>query len=351
MARTSNKSGTLITYLPGPGDPPSVTWQGVVFYAHEPKIVTKSGLIKKARTNKSFHVGDGKLQAAALSVALGELYRSLQETVRLPSRVALDPIKELHKRQISALMLIARFLKRTSAGNDVADLFADLAIALHGLDVGIGHPMFEVSKKIGPRGSAIGGRSNDRSDVWRLRILAANGVEILIRGGCSRQKAASQAANDFPGLKKLLRPSSGSPPNKRRTISLESSLLSWFDATAKGTLEDPVAAGFAQNFRKQIEVFATQLSSEQMAALGKNLLQSASNQAVELLLTNPGAAAKKQSKEGILLRRLPPSRTKALDKWITRQKGKLTRPEAIRRIVEEALAAFSGGPRAVSAGI
>ena len=81
--------------------------------------------------------------------ALGELYRSLQDTVRLPSRVALGPIKELRGRQINALMLIARVLKRTCAGDDVADLFADLAIALHGLDVSIDHPMFEVSKKVG----------------------------------------------------------------------------------------------------------------------------------------------------------------------------------------------------------
>ena len=95
----------------------------VIFYAHEPKMVTKPVLIKKARTNKFFHVGDAKLQAAALSVALGELYRSLQDTVRLPSRVALGPIKELRGRQINALMLIARVLKRTCAGDDVADLF------------------------------------------------------------------------------------------------------------------------------------------------------------------------------------------------------------------------------------
>lgn len=288
----------------------------------------------RTRGNRFFRVGAIDPQDALLGELLRKAYQSLQEIARLPSSVALDPTKELRLRQINALMLLASFLKRTGAGNDVADLFADMAIALYGLDVGIDHPMFEVSKKIGPLGSPIGGRSNDRSDVWTLRVLAANGLECLIRSGCSREKAVGRIANEFPGLKKLLRPSTGSPSNKRRPISLENSLLSWHDAAAHGTLGDPAATGSALEFRKHIEAFAAQFSSEQMVAFGKNFLRSAADQAAKLL---PTTAAKKRSKEGILLRRLTPSQTKAFDKWIVRQKAKLTRPEAIRRIIEQAL--------------
>jgi hypothetical protein len=336
----SDKKSEQVTYLPGLEDPPMVEWAGRTFHAFVPKTVTNADLIERARGNRFFRVGAIDPRGALLGEPLRKTYQSLKEIVRLPSSVALDQIKELRWRQVNALMCMADFLKRTSAGNDVANIFADLAVALNELDVGIVHPMLEVSKKIGPLGSPIGGRSNDRSDVWMLRVLAANGVECFIRSGCSRAKAAGQVANEFPELKKLLRPSSGSPSNKRRPISLENSLLSWYDAAARGTLVDPVATSSAREFREHIEAIAAQLSSEQMVAFGKNLLRSASDQAAKLLfpLTNLTAAAKNRSKEGVLLRRLPPSQTKALDKWIARQKDELTRPEAIRCIIEQALA-------------
>lgn len=47
-----------VTYLPGPEDPPQVTWMRHVFHAHIPKQVTNEALIEKARTNKFFKVGE-----------------------------------------------------------------------------------------------------------------------------------------------------------------------------------------------------------------------------------------------------------------------------------------------------
>jgi hypothetical protein len=198
------------------------------------------------------------------------LVEEVQNVFRLPSKEVLDPIVELRTRHVIALILFAKFFKTTGAGRDVAKQLADLASALSGLTDGIVEPLL--------RANQSSGRPGDRSDIWRLRVLAANGVECLIRSRrYSRAEAARQAAKKFPELKKLLRP---------RT-TLKSSLLSWRDAVANGRLNDPIAKGMAKEFREWIDGFGTQWSpeqrSEELVAGGWRLLQSASDQAAKLL--------------------------------------------------------------------
>ena len=53
----SEQLGELITYLPGPQDPPSVKWNGVLFHANTPKLVTSEKHIEMARGNRFFKVG------------------------------------------------------------------------------------------------------------------------------------------------------------------------------------------------------------------------------------------------------------------------------------------------------
>lgn len=50
-------SPEMVTYTPGPGDNPEVTWMGHKFKAHVPHAVTNARLVEMARTNKFFHVG------------------------------------------------------------------------------------------------------------------------------------------------------------------------------------------------------------------------------------------------------------------------------------------------------
>lgn len=48
---------TDVTYMPGPHDPPKVTWNRHVFHANVPKKITDQAMIEAAKGNKFFHVG------------------------------------------------------------------------------------------------------------------------------------------------------------------------------------------------------------------------------------------------------------------------------------------------------
>ncbi len=80
----------------------------------------------------------------------------------------------------------------TGARKDIADQFYALSVMLRDLDRGIVHPMLLAKK---PRG-----RLDDRSDVWAVRVIAACGVECLIRSGLSRREAGRRAAKEFPAV-------------------------------------------------------------------------------------------------------------------------------------------------------
>jgi hypothetical protein len=211
------------------------------------------------------------------------LVDGLQKIFRLP--IQNIPESELHDRSVMelrdryerSLYWLAKFFKMTGVGNDVAKYFADLAIALHGLKHGIVHPVLMADPP--------DNRPGDRSDVWRLRVLAANGLECLLRSNVysSRQQAAAAAANKNPGLAKLLRSRGDTGVNIRKKISLASSLLSWRDAVAKKKVSDSVAAAVAGEFLEFIDVFAGISSSQQLANFGWQYLKSACDQAAKLL--------------------------------------------------------------------
>jgi hypothetical protein len=258
------------------------------------------------------------------------LVEGLQKIFRSQTQGALEPTMELRGRYICAAYFLAKFFKMTGSGNDVAYHFANLASALDGLQDGIVHPVL--------RAKQLNSRPGDRSDVWRLRVLAATGLECLIRGlDLSRITAAAQVAKDYPALKRLHRERSDQKAAEiSEEAALKSSLLSWLDAVKSGELNDSMARGAAQDARNFFEFEAPHFTSDRLVTGGLSLLKSASEQAEKLLV---GPPIKGQSqKEGILLRRLPPSQTVALDKWIARQPVKLTRPKAIQQLIKRALA-------------
>jgi hypothetical protein len=206
------------------------------------------------------------------------LIQGLQNAYQLPGKDGtLDPAVEMRLRHIHALMWLAQFFKKSGKGNDVANRFADLATALWGLKDGVVHPVLAANRSRG--------RSADRSDIWTLRILAANGLECLLRSKVysSQQEASAAAAKEYPELKKLLRPKGDAGVNKRKKITLASSLRSWRNAVARGKVQDSVADGFAQEFLAFIAVFAEISSSQQLVDLGRQYLKSASDQAAKLL--------------------------------------------------------------------
>jgi hypothetical protein len=228
-------------------------------------------------TGTSADVGEStKDRYAAESLAM--LIQGLQNAYQLPGKDGtLDPAVEMRLRHIHALMWLAQFFKKSGKGNDVANRFADLATALWGLKDGVVHPVLAANRSRG--------RSADRSDIWTLRILAANGLECLLRSNVysSQQEASAAAAKEYPELKKLMRPKGDAGVNKRKKITLASSLRSWRNAVARGKVKDSVANGFAQEFLAFIAVFAEISSSQQLVDFGRKYLKSASDQAAKLL--------------------------------------------------------------------
>lgn len=78
-AETSGPVTENITYLPGEGDPSTVTWCGHTFRANVPKEVTGNAdgtdreqlnyqLIERARDNPSFKVGDARPRRRAIEI-------------------------------------------------------------------------------------------------------------------------------------------------------------------------------------------------------------------------------------------------------------------------------------------
>jgi hypothetical protein len=192
----------------------------------------------------------------------------LDSAFNSPSSEALAPFEELRGRHVLALATLGKFLRTTGAPKDVADQFYTLSAALNDLQRGIVHPMLRPKKPTG--------RLADRSDIWRVRVIAGCGVECLIRGGLFRDQAAQRAAKQFPSLKNLL----------RTGTTLKTALLGWRDAVMRGPLNDVVARGAAREFRDFLKRVGHQLSREKFTALGEKYLKSASEHAATRLFAS-----------------------------------------------------------------
>jgi hypothetical protein len=213
---------------------------------------------------------DSQLLAArgAARRARAELLRLLESIFDAPNQGRVASFEELRGRHVTALALLGKFLRMTGARKDIADQFYALSVMLRDLDRGIVHPMLLAKK---PRG-----RLDDRSDVWAVRVIAACGVECLIRSGLSRREAGRRAAKEFPALKSLL----------RTRTTLKTALVGWRDAIIRGPMKDLVARAAAREFRHFVSRWGDQLTREQFGTLGKAYLKSASDRAAALLLAS-----------------------------------------------------------------
>lgn len=57
LGQSEQAQSEQITYIPGPGDPLTVTWRGHKFTAHVPKPINNPEMIEQARGNRHFKVG------------------------------------------------------------------------------------------------------------------------------------------------------------------------------------------------------------------------------------------------------------------------------------------------------
>lgn len=273
------------------------------------------------------------IDVTQLRVANGKIEQLILDLLGMSCGSTDDPITERRRLYIARINRVGAFFREIGV-EELAIHFGDLANILFGIEEGQDpDPIME--RKPNPRG----GRRKDRYDVWTLRTRAAHGIECLIlserfrKAGCSQKQEASEAtqyaAKEFPGLSKLMRPIGSTGQNKNRKITLKSSLLSWRSTVPKN--DDPMVSASEREFRDHILKAAQ--SKEEFFEIGRACLKSASDDAALLQF----AESKRPPKDGVLLRRLPPSQMKGLDRWIARQNSKFSRPEAIRQILAQAL--------------
>jgi hypothetical protein len=262
----------------------------------------------------------------------GKIVQLISDLVGMSCGSTDDPITERRRLYIARINRVGAFFREIGV-EELAIHFGDHANILFGIEEGQ-DPDPIIERKPSQRG-----RRKDRYDVWMLRTRAVHGIECLIlserfrKAGRSQKQEASEAtqfaAKEFPGLSKLMRPTGSTGQNKNRKITLASSLLSWLSTVPKNA--DPMVSGSDREFREHILKAAQ--SKEELFRIGRAFLKSASDDAALLQF----AERKRRPKDGVLLRRLPPSQMKRLDRYIARQKSKLSRPEAIRQILAQAL--------------
>jgi hypothetical protein len=212
-------------------------------------------------------------------VARGAARRSREALFRLLENV-FEPsaegralsFEELRARHVKALGILGKYFRMTGNRKNISNQFYALSVMLYDLHRGIVHPALMPKK---PRG-----RADDRSDVWTARIIAACGVECLIRSGLSRRAAGAKAAKEFPKLKTLL----------RTNTTLKTALVSWRDALVNGPLNDIVARAAAEEFRCFVSRWGNQMTPEQFGVQAKAYLKSASVRAAALVCQSPSEA-------------------------------------------------------------
>jgi hypothetical protein len=143
-------------------------------------------------------------------VGLAELVKKLQFRVRAP--IEGDAIRVRRVRTIVALWDVATFLNTIGAGNDVSNLFTDLALVFHDLNEGGRPPLAEPAPSSGNR--------PEPSDIWAVRGIVALGIEVLMRSGMTQDEAIKVAVM-HPSLNRLL---------TRRGADLKKSIKTWHNA-------------------------------------------------------------------------------------------------------------------------
>jgi hypothetical protein len=197
-----------------------------------------------------------------------DLADKLKEWVKEPFPPGADPILFEQRQYARILGLLARFWQRC-IGKDVAEKFGQLSAIFCGLSHGIRHPILNARK--------FGNRPPDRSDIWLIRARAVSGMEFLRRSGeRPLTKAASTAASEAPGLKRLL----------EDKANLASSLVSWRKTLRQGKIAKsrPWVHDFYEMNQRLIDCADQfQISPKQLRNIGLKFLRNAERAALGLV--------------------------------------------------------------------
>jgi hypothetical protein len=201
---------------------------------------------------------------AQVMADLEALTVNLRIVFRAPERSGADHVVALQTRYVVALAdNIAKFLRRSGVGNDVAERFDELAAAIDGLQRGI------ITDPVRP--AAIGGRAPDGLTKSLLRGDVVLGLRCLEKS--ARMKTLKDAANyiakNYPEFNRLKRNSDD---------DLAGAILSWRASIRDGrTPELEEMRGVDDKYIERLGA----LSSDDMFAHGeRRLMQTAKRTAV-----------------------------------------------------------------------
>jgi hypothetical protein len=216
--------------------------------------------------------------------ALCGLADDLRKIFRAPFPGDRDSIWCQQRQYVAALEKIALFCKHSGIGADVAERFAQLAIAFDDLQAGIDGPAIFQKKK------SAGGRPPDRFNTWSVRTTAMLGLECCISGNLTPEHAATRASKKFPDLAKLsTRKARPSEKWKRGAgHDLARLLLLWLTAYRDKTIPNAAAQS---SFDAQLSPLRERLARRSLAeriVVGDRMLGSAA------------AAARRLGGQGIL---------------------------------------------------
>jgi hypothetical protein len=209
-----------------------------------------------------------KPDPTVVMAALEAMTHDLRMIFRAPEKPGVNRVTVLQARYAAALANnVVRFLRDTGVGDDIAQRFAELAAAIHGLRLGI------ITDPVRP--AEIDGRGPDGLTAWLLRGDVFLGLECFHRSGKfeNLRKAAKAVAkrhrNEFDRLKR-------NPGD-----DLATSILSW-----RSRINQRKAPSSDKILAHNREFFAArgQLSPPEFMAEGEAVLAQAAREAAEAAL-------------------------------------------------------------------
>jgi hypothetical protein len=157
---------------------------------------------------------------------------------------------------------------RAVGAKDVGNEITNLGQMFFGLRNGEQNPILKPQK--------FDNRPPARGDVWVIRARAVGAVDLWHCSGQSLKEAAKEAADEAPGLKRLLEDKAG----------LKSSLLSWRRKLRAGELADVAPAAHALYEARTLYIAgnAKKFHRDKLRKAGLDFLRDAERAALDLAL-------------------------------------------------------------------
>jgi len=182
-------------------------------------------------------------------------------------READRPVATMQMRYVHANMAVAELLKSTGHLK-TAIHFHTIAEALNDVADGVSHPLFKVERPSGKPG-----RVRDTSDIWRIRASVCLGMEYLIAGGKTPEKAIEFVIQNYrKKLVKLL----------RTKAKIESSLPTWHKSFEMDDVSNATALSYYKDGMSILKTLKQDRTGTEILKAGEILIENAAERASKI---------------------------------------------------------------------